>query len=78
VAVAVVAAVVAVAAVGEGLTWFVVVIAAEVMVVGVGDAAPMNEDRGCWENGGLGVVSTSASDEKPATTAEASCNIVGG
>ena len=38
------------------------------MVIGV-----MNEDRG-WENRGLGV-STSA--EKPSTTAEASCNIVG-
>lgn len=67
-------AVVAAAAVGEGLTWFIVIAVAEVMVV-VGEAAVANEERG-WENEGLGV-STSARDEKPATTAEASCNIVG-
>ena len=51
------------AAASEGLAWFVVV------VVGT-----MNEDDRGWENEGLGV-STSA--EKPSTTADASCNIVG-
>ena len=47
---------------GEDLAWFVVV------VVGT-----VNEDDRGWENGGLGV---STSDEKPSTTADASCSIV--